>query len=111
MVAQNKDAEVCLSTVTKIEGIDSPLQAEIKAILFGLQMAKEVDFKNIQMESDCLMAVTKISKNDDSFCEWNNILTDINDISLDYDSCFFSHISRIANALAHNIVKYHCELG
>ena len=36
---------------------------------------------------------------------------DIKTESLDYDIWLFTHVSRIANALAHNIAKYHSELG
>ena len=111
MVARNEKSEVCYSAVTKSEDTDTPLLAEIKAILFGVQMAKEMGIRNIQLESDCLLAITELSKNDDSFCEWNSILMDIEAESLDYDICLFTHVSRIANALAHNIAKYHCELG
>ena len=47
VVARNKDAEFFLSAVTKVGDIESPLHGEIKAILFGEQMAKEMGFRNI----------------------------------------------------------------
>ena len=33
------------------------------------------------------------------------------DISLEFVTCGFSHVSRKANTLAHNLAEYQCELG
>ncbi|XWS16948.1 hypothetical protein CRYUN_Cryun33cG0025600 [Craigia yunnanensis] len=72
MVIRNADAEVCLSAVTKVEGIMSSFQAEILAILFGLQVANEKDFMDIQVESDCLVAINEISRKQESLSEWGS---------------------------------------
>ena len=45
------------------------------------------------------------------FCECDCLLFDILELSLEFDLCLFSHISRMTNVLAHNIVKVHCEVG
>ena len=79
------------------------MQAEIKAIWFDLQVATEMNCRKIQVESDCLLAVSEISKKDESYCEWDCFLSEILDLSLEYESCDFYHISRKANTLAHNI--------
>ena len=110
-VARNTEAEVCFSAVTKLQGFESPLQAEIKAIWFGLQVAREMNYKSIQLESDCLLTVLEISKKDDSYYEWDCFISEILDLSLEYESCDFFHISRKANNLAHNIAKSECILG
>ncbi|XWS46495.1 hypothetical protein CRYUN_Cryun14cG0072100 [Craigia yunnanensis] len=57
VVARNEDEEIRFSTVTKIEDMGSSMQVEIKVILFGLQKAKEMNVKKIQLKSDCLMTV------------------------------------------------------
>ena len=105
VVARNCRLQVCFSTMTKEGNIKSPLQAERKAILFGLQVAREMDYKSIIVETDCLIAVQEISKKQHSLCEWNSIIVDIVELFVDYESCFITHVSRLANALAHNIAK------
>ena len=67
VVARDKDAEACFLTVTKLQGFETPVQAEIKAIWFGLQVAKEMNCRKIQLESDCLVAMSEISKKEESF--------------------------------------------
>ncbi|XWS26669.1 hypothetical protein CRYUN_Cryun26dG0050300 [Craigia yunnanensis] len=89
MFIRNADADVCLSAVTKVEGITSSFQAEILAILFGLQVANEKDFMDIQVESDCLGAINEISRKQESLSEWGSYLLDIMDRSLDFASCSF----------------------
>ena len=111
VVVRDMKAELCLSAVARLEDIVSPLQAEIKAILFGLQLVKEMNLQNIQMESDLLIAVKQISKRDEFYCEWDGLLSDILELSLDFNSCFFRHISRTSNTLAHNISKVQSDVG
>ena len=71
---------ICLSTVTKLEGICSPLQAELNAILFSLQVVWDLHIKDLLVESDSLLAVNEILKKENSFCEWESIITDIWDL-------------------------------
>ena len=63
VVARNEKSEVGYSAVTKSADTDTPLLAEIKAILFGVQIAKEMNFLKIQLESDCLMAIRRYQRN------------------------------------------------
>ena len=108
---RNSRAEVCLSTIAKTKNIGSPQQAEIKAILVGLQLVKEMNFSNVHVESDSLIAITEISKKNNSFCQWDCLLSNILELSLNFNSCYFSHVSRSSITLAHNIAKVQCQLG
>ena len=67
MVARNMNVEVCFSAVVKPKKVESPLHAEIKAILFGPQLATEMNLKKFQMENDSLLAIKEILKRIDSF--------------------------------------------
>ena len=40
-------------------------------------MARERNIENIQLESDCLVAVKEVPKKDESFCEWGSVIVDI----------------------------------
>ena len=77
----------------------------------GLEEARKRNLDNIQLESDCLVAVREVLKKDESFCEWGSVIIDIQDIALEFESCMISHVKRKANNLAHNLTKYQCELG
>ena len=57
------------------------------------------------------MVVREISKKEDFLFEWNSILMDILDLSLDYEHGVITHVSRRVNGLAHNLAKVQCELG
>ena len=110
MVVRNDTGAFCLCAIMKIGNVNSPLQAELMAIVFGLQLAKEHSFPSILVESDSLLAIQEIAKHNDSFCQWANIISDIVDMASSYDQCSFKHTRRTANMCAHNVAKLHCEL-
>ena len=68
MVVRNSSGDICLCAVMKSDKMESPLQAELKAIAFGLEIAMENSFPSISVESDSLMAIKEIMKNHDSSC-------------------------------------------
>ena len=57
VVARNSIAAIQFSAVSKERDIESLLYAEMKAILFGLHVAKELEYSSIIVESDCMIAV------------------------------------------------------
>ena len=111
VVARNSRAEIQFSAVTKDRDIESPLHAEMKAILFGLQVTRELEYSSIIVESDCMIAVQEIAKKQDSLCEWNSIILDIVELSVDFKFCVITHVNRLANTLAHNLIKSNCGVG
>ncbi|XWS59017.1 hypothetical protein CRYUN_Cryun08bG0084800 [Craigia yunnanensis] len=68
VVARDSSGYVWFCAATKRRGIQSPLQTELLAILYGLELALEKDFLTIQIESDSSLAISEISKNNFSFC-------------------------------------------
>ena len=110
-VARKLAETITFSTVSTIDNIETPLQAELCAILQGLQVARELNYTNIQLESDCLVAVKEINKKESSSSEWGSIIMDILELSSEFKFCGISHVTRKANILAHNLAKYHCDLG
>ena len=57
------------------------------------------------------MAVKEINKKESSSSEWGSIIMDILELSSEFKFCGISHVTRKANILTHNLVKYHCDLG
>ncbi|XWS69079.1 hypothetical protein CRYUN_Cryun04dG0148800 [Craigia yunnanensis] len=109
MVVRDSTGKICLCAVSKEEDANTVLHAELKAILFGLKIACNNFTETLIVESDSLLAINKIRKQHDTLCEWGSLITDIVDKSLDYGTCYFHHICRSANVLAHNIAKLSCE--
>ena len=111
MVVRNDTGTICLWAIMKICNVESPLHAELKAITFGLEVTRDNSFLSILVESDSLLAIQEILKHQRSFCQWESIISDITDMSLEYGHCRFNHIRRYANEYAHNVAKLPCELG
>ena len=111
MVVRNDTGAIRLCGIKKIGNVESPLQAELMAIAFGLQLAKEHSFTSIIVESDSLLAIHEIEKHHNSFCLWESIISDIVDNSVSFGQCCFKHIRRSANKCAHNVAKLQCELN
>ena len=102
---------IFVCAIMKTNKVDTSLQAELMAIAFGLQIAKEFSFPSVRVESDSLMAIQEISKHHVSSYLWESITSDISDLSLYFSFCQFTHIRRSANICAHFIAKLSCALG
>ena len=89
--------------------VESALHAELKALLFGLEVTRRYFSKSLIIESDSLLAIKEVSKKIESFCSWSSIILDITEISLGYGSCNFNFVRRDANHLAHNVAKLNCD--
>ena len=111
MVVRDSSGTVQVCAVTKVDNIDSALQAELRAILFGLEIAQENLLTPLTVESDSLVAVKEILKGKETFCEWECIIADICDLAREFERCNFCFINRTANECAHNIAKLLCDLG
>ena len=79
--------------------------------MFGVQKAKEMNIKKLQLESDCLVAIKEITKAQDTFSEWSSFLMEIVNMSTEFELCSFNYVSRRANVMAHNMAKIQWELG
>ena len=111
MVVCDSIGTISLATVTKTDNIVSALHAEFLAILFSLEAIQSSSFTDILVESDSLLTIQEILKQKSSFCEWKSLISDIIDLSMEFISCKFSHVKRLANMCAHNIAQSSCELG
>ena len=107
MVIRDSTGKMCLCVVSKEEKIDSPLHVEIKVVLFGLQVAHNCSYQSLTIESDSILDINEISNKQISYCEWDNIISDTDELILEYERCTFKHI-RTANDFAHNIAKIYC---
>ncbi|XWS11866.1 hypothetical protein CRYUN_Cryun37aG0037900 [Craigia yunnanensis] len=111
MVVRNDTGTICLCAVSRIDNVASLLHAKLKAIAFGMEITKENSFSSILIESDSLLVIKEIMKNKESFYQWECIISDIHEMSLEFRHYSFSHIRRTGNVCAHNVAKLPCVLG
>ncbi|XWS60856.1 hypothetical protein CRYUN_Cryun07bG0073600 [Craigia yunnanensis] len=69
MVVRDSTTKVCLCPVSCEDNIESGLHAKLKAILFGLEVARTHFSKFLFIESGSFLTISKISKANASFCE------------------------------------------
>ncbi|XWS28183.1 hypothetical protein CRYUN_Cryun25bG0043700 [Craigia yunnanensis] len=76
----------------KIGNIVSALHAKLFAISFGLKIAWDNSFPSIMVESDSLLAIQEVTKHQEPFCEWGSLISDIMELSSNFQIFSFHHI-------------------
>ncbi|XVF64719.1 hypothetical protein PTKIN_Ptkin09bG0189900 [Pterospermum kingtungense] len=107
MVVRDCQGQVIISANRLFMGYRSALQAELWAILLGLEVAFQHSLLVQLVESDSQLAILEIKKGLGSSPPWFSIVLDN-----DYYRIFcgvhdFCHIRRAANELAHRVAKSH----
>ena len=69
MLVRDHSGFTHICAAIRVDNIDSPLQAELKAILFGLEEASNNHFPFLMIASHSLLAIREIEKQQDSYCE------------------------------------------
>ena len=111
IVVRDSGGEVRWCAVKKGVQAFSPLQAELKAILFGMEEIVGSLFQDIEVESDSLLAIREVESANQSSCEWESISMDIRNCAKTFQSCRFRHIRRDSNLLAYKIASMTNVLG
>ncbi|XWS70758.1 hypothetical protein CRYUN_Cryun03dG0076400 [Craigia yunnanensis] len=92
MVVRDYRGSIVLCIVKQVEGVDSPLHAKLKAILFGLEECRNIMANSVLIESDFLLAIREIERGQDSFSEWTRIISDLIRHSQIHFVSRFSHV-------------------
>ncbi|XVE83185.1 hypothetical protein DITRI_Ditri16bG0067300 [Diplodiscus trichospermus] len=108
VVARNFSGIMKYCATKVVSGVVSPLQAELLAIRFGLEIGSRMNEEDIVVENDYKLAVDEILKGDSSMCAWGSIVTDITYCSKSFNSCSFAFVVRIINKLAHYLTRIPC---
>lgn len=72
---------------------------------FGLELPRERQFQRAIVESDCLMAVTEIHKQEASFSEWFPIIKDILAMHNSFNSLSIQYVNRSCNCIADGVSR------
>ena len=89
-----------------MHGVVDAMHAEAMAIVFGLDVAWERGFVNLQLESDASVVINEINRLGPSCWVGGYLIDEIRHLSSYFDACHFSFIKREANGLAHALSKF-----
>ncbi|XP_074304589.1 uncharacterized protein LOC141639335 [Silene latifolia] len=80
-----------------------PNMAEAVAILDGLQEAERRGYRNVEIESDCLLVVEALKSKKVGRSITSLVLEDNLSLSNSFHSVFWLHTNRINNCVAHDL--------
>lgn len=104
-VARNDKGEVMYAAVRRVRARWSPLIAECRAALFGLEQAQQHGLSEVILASDSASLVNKMSKNLFMFSLVDSVLEDISSVSCNFNSLRWAHVKRDGNSVAHHLAK------
>ncbi|OMO66872.1 hypothetical protein COLO4_30308 [Corchorus olitorius] len=97
--------------IMQFDYVPSALHAEIMALLFGLDEAREAGCDRLIAESDCAIAVREVNDSCGSLHEWGALISDIQVLVSEFHSCVVRSIRRTPNLFAHELAKLDCVVG
>lgn len=71
----------------------------------AIKLAKRLGYKNIILESDCQVVISRLLKLATYFSDLDAVLEDILFLSTFFDSVTWSHVRRDENIVAHHLSK------
>uniref|UniRef100_A0A803NS66 RNase H type-1 domain-containing protein n=1 Tax=Cannabis sativa TaxID=3483 RepID=A0A803NS66_CANSA len=100
-VVRDHDGRVCVAAATVVRKEYSPLQAELAAILAGLQTGIQRRLPSFTMETDCLQAVNLVLQDEDGCRDVDGLIAHIKCLLQDVRVSGISFVYREANQVAH----------
>lgn len=89
----------------------SPVIAEARALLIGLQLASSLGLMRVEMESDCLNLISMLTGSLVSLQEDRTWVEDILHLASSFESVVFRHVHREGNHPAHCLASKACYAG
>lgn len=105
IVVWDSKGDVVTTTGKKVQMATSPLLAEAKALLFGMQLAYDAGYRQVEVETDCLTLANMLTKNpcERSFAQV--IANDIVSFANLFASCSFCFAKHNCSEVAHVMAK------
>ena len=75
-----------------------------------MNLAIEDEFHTLLVESDSLLAISKISSANTLLWDGVGLILDIVDLVSSCIDFNFVHVKKLANRLTHNLIKLNCEV-
>ena len=90
-------------------GITTSVQAELRALKDGLNLAIDLGILNLEIEMDSLVAIELVNSITTPNAFLSTIVTDCRFLMERFERCSLKHIFREANACADLLVKTGCD--
>ena len=105
VVARDASGLVCKAWAKSVDSND-PVIAEALAINLALQLALLERYPNVLVESDSKVCIESIIGNStDSLWKLDALCSDVNNLALNFMSCYFSWVKREANLTTYELAK------
>ena len=79
--------------------------AEVMVFRLGLELAKDLCLWEIEAEIDCLEVVNGLNHQSSNMSLFDLLIQDCVMLAASFCQCFFSHVSRNGNRVAHELAK------
>lgn len=101
MVARDTLSLIRAAGVKRIQTSVSPIVGEALSISFGLQIAIQMGWQEVELESDCLLLIHLIRSQSSNRHEEGVLIEDIQWQQRFFKDCVWKHIKREGNKVAH----------
>ena len=103
LVTRHDLGNILISALFKVDRANTVLHVKVLAILQGLRVVKEKNYRKVIVESNSLIALNLLKTGDEVMWEGESVVLDALDIAGSCDICLFKHIKREANSKAHKM--------
>ncbi|KAF5469518.1 hypothetical protein F2P56_013583 [Juglans regia] len=100
MVLRDERGKVLLTASKPKHDVSDPIEIEFLAVLRGLQICFPLGISELEVESDSLLVVQKINKEQESMSIWGNLVSEIKRMLQRFPKVIIQHKGRLAHCLA-----------
>lgn len=91
-ILRNAQGETIMAACLPEEGIKTPKEVELAAILRGLQICIELEIKKIILKSDCLFILQECLSVNSHISKIDSVVTDIKELQTKNDDYQLQHV-------------------
>ncbi|XP_042939474.1 uncharacterized protein LOC122274504 [Carya illinoinensis] len=106
IILRDFSGDVVLATSKREEEVADPSTVEILAMFRGLQICANMGIQNLILENDCLMMISKLQTNSDSFVHQRVLVQETRRLMQLFQNCSAQHVNHLGNEVAHRLVKH-----
>jgi ribonuclease HI len=110
-VVRDDSGKIVLTACVPLNNCRSPVEAEAKALLFGISLLDNCRNLNLHLETDCAALVSKLMSKDINRSEIWVTIEEIKDSLKGWNNHTISKIGRASNQVADSLAKRAIDLG
>ncbi|XP_021739813.1 uncharacterized protein LOC110706197 isoform X1 [Chenopodium quinoa] len=106
VVARDWQGEVLFTASRRTRAYCPPVMAESKAAPMAVRFAKRFGLKDVILEANCQVLISRLSKASVYLTDLDAILDDILSSCVDFNSVLWFHVERDRNMVTHNLACF-----